>query len=143
MLDGLSQQIEETLILYEMKTPGFIHKDAVPKLLEDLGIMLTPAELVKVQTAVSSGANPKGLIPRGLISEAVDPILRRLNAEKLAEFIGVFDRDKDGKISAEDFDYAVVNFGKGLKENEIKHIHSLIGDKDPIDISELAKALMS
>ena len=85
-VDDLSLQISELLILYERKNPGFIHKDLIPKLLDDLGIVFVPAELLKFQTSFAPSTDANGLIPKSVVEKAVDPLLRRLNEEKLKEW---------------------------------------------------------
>ena len=141
MDDKLTQQIFETAVLYEMTNPGFIHKDLVVKFLGSLGIVFTQGELIKFQELFKPNAN--GLIPTSELIKQADPLLRRLTEAKLKEYLSMFDSDKDGKIPIDDLDYALTTFGKGMSENELKKIHELADNKNPIDINTLAKALMS
>jgi len=141
MDDKLSKQIYEVITIYEMKTPGFIPKIKLALILEDFGIMMTQAEFIKFESQFQ--ADPKGLLRTAEIVDKIDPMLRRLTLDKLKKSFSTFDRDKDGKIPKDDLEFAMLNYGKALKEADFKNLHSLVGNKDPIETNELSKILMS
>ena len=64
----------------------------------------------------------------------------------IIEALRVFDTDKDGKISLDEFKYAMINMGERMDEQEVEEIlhdsADLIND-NYITIEEFAKMVMN
>ena len=57
----------------------------------------------------------------------------------------VFDADKDGKISVEEFTYAMVNMGERMSEQEIQEIiaDSQLVNNNYIQLEDFARMIMN
>lgn len=66
--------------------------------------------------------------------------------QDIMEALRVFDTDRDGKISLEEFRYAMINMGERMEEDEVNEIihdsQELIND-DFISIEEFARMVMN
>jgi len=66
--------------------------------------------------------------------------------QDIVEALKVFDTDKDGKISLDEFKYAMINMGERMEEDEINEIihdsQELINDNS-INIEEFARMVMN
>ena len=65
--------------------------------------------------------------------------------EDVVNALRVFDADKDGKISVEEFTYAMVNMGERMSEQEIQEIiaDSQLVNNNYIQLEDFARMIMN
>ena len=65
--------------------------------------------------------------------------------EDVVNALRVFDADKDGKISVEEFTYAMVNMGERMTESEIQEIiaDSQLVNNNYIQLEDFARMIMN
>ena len=140
----MASEIKEIFMLFDKNSDGYVHTQELGTLIRALNLNPTESEInemIKKVDPQQSGqfnlAALEGLIrERGKDTDTVNDVIEALK---------VFDSDHDGKISVEEFTYAMMNMGECMQEAEIQEI---IADSDLvtdncIKIEEFAQLIMN
>ena len=130
-------------MLFDKNQDGYVHTQELGTLLRAINLNPTESELVdlmkKVDTINSGQFNLQQLETlvrnRGKDSDSLQDVVDALK---------VFDSDHDGKITVDEFLYAMVNMGERMTEEEVKEILAdaeLEGNS--IKVEEFAKMIMN
>ncbi len=130
-------------MLFDKNQDGYVHTQELGTLLRAINLNPTESELVdlmkKVDTVNSGQFNLQQLETlvrnRGKDSDSLQDVVDALK---------VFDSDHDGKITVDEFLYAMVNMGERMTEEEVKEILAdaeLEGNS--IKVEEFAKMIMN
>ena len=111
-------------MLFDKNSDGFVHTSELGTLIRAINLNPSEAEILDMMKKVdpaNSGqfglGNLENLIrERGKDTDSLEDVINALR---------VFDADKDGKISVEEFTYAMVNMGERMSEQEI---HEIVAD---------------
>ena len=111
-------EIKEIFMLFDKNSDGYVHTQELGTLVRAINLNPSEAEILEMMKKVdpnNSGqfdlTSLENLIrDRGADPDTLDDVITALR---------VFDTDKDGKISVEEFTYAMVNMGERMTENEI------------------------
>ena len=108
-------------MLFDKNSDGLVHTHELGTLVRAINLNPSEAEIVDMMKKVDpSNSGQFNLISfENLIRErGKDPD----TLEDVVNALRVFDADKDGKISVEEFTYAMVNMGERMTEAEIQEI---------------------
>ena len=111
-------EIKEIFMLFDKNSDGYVHTQELGTLVRAINLNPSEQEIVEMMKKVdphSAGqfdlTSLENLIrERGNDPDTLDDVITALR---------VFDTDKDGKISVEEFTYAMVNMGERMTEQEI------------------------
>ena len=111
-------EIKEIFMLFDKNSDGFVHTQELGTLVRAINLNPSEAEIIEMMKKVdpnNSGqfdlTSLENLIrDRGNDPDTLDDVITALK---------VFDADRDGKISVEEFTYAMVNMGERMTEQEI------------------------
>ena len=138
-----ASEIKEVFQLFDKNQDGYVHTLELGTLLRAINLNPTESELTDLMKKVdSSNSGQFNLVQlealvrnRGKDTDSLQDVVDALK---------VFDTDHDGKISVEEFLYAMVNMGERMTEEEVKEI---LSDSDVegnhIKIEEFAKMIMN
>ena len=105
-------------MLFDKNSDGFVHTQELGTLVRAINLNPSEAEIQDMMKKVD--ANNSGQFNL----ESLESLIRERGKdpdtlEDVINALKVFDADKDGKISVEEFTYAMVNMGERMSEQEI------------------------
>ena len=137
-------EIKEIFMLFDKNSDGYVYTNELGTLVRAINLNPTESELAELQKKI----DPTGSGQFNLQSLEALVRLRGPDPDTLQDVIDalkVFDSDHDGKISKEEFLYAMVNMGERMTEQEVTEI---IADADldaagNLKIEEFARMIMN
>ena len=138
-----ASEIKEIFMLFDKNQDGYVHTQELGTLLRAINLNPTESELVDLMKKVDPINSGQFNLPqletlvrnRGKDSDSLQDVVDALK---------VFDSDHDGKITVDEFLYAMVNMGERMTEEEVKEILAdaeLEGNS--IKVEEFAKMIMN
>lgn len=138
-----ASDIKDIFHLFDKNGDNYVHVLELGTLLRSLNLNPTLKELEELQEKV----DPTGSGQFNL--QQLENLIRQRGKdpdtiEDMVEALKVFDTDEDGRITIEEFLYAMVNMGDPMTEDEVRELL----DEEAIKcgylvISEFAKTIMS
>ena len=131
-------------MLFDKNSDGFVHTQELGTLVRAINLNPSEAEIIEMMKKVD--ANNSGqfdltslenlIRDRGNDPDTLDDVVTALK---------VFDADKDGKISVEEFTYAMVNMGERMTEQEIQEIVAdcQLVNNNQIALEDFARMIMN
>ena len=137
-------EIKEIFMLFDKNSDGFVHTQELGTLVRAINLNPSEAEILEMMKKVdpnNSGqfdlTSLENLIrDRGNDPDTLDDVITALK---------VFDADRDGKISVEEFTYAMVNMGERMSEQEIQEIVAdcQLVNNNQIALEDFARMIMN
>ena len=131
-------------MLFDKNSDGFVHTQELGTLVRAINLNPSEAEILEMMKKVdpnNSGqfdlTSLENLIrDRGNDPDTLDDVITALK---------VFDADRDGKISVEEFTYAMVNMGERMSEQEIQEIVAdcQLVNNNQIALEDFARMIMN
>ena len=114
-------EIKEIFMLFDKNSDGFVHTQELGTLVRAINLNPSEAEIQDMMKKVDSNNSGQFNL------ESLEQLIRERGKdsdtlEDVVNALRVFDADKDGKISVEEFTYAMVNMGERMNEQEIQEI---------------------
>merc|ERR1719469_138169 len=139
-----ASEIKEIFMLFDKNSDGFVHTQELGTLVRAINLNPSEAEIIEMMKKVD--ANNSGqfdltslenlIRDRGNDPDTLDDVVTALK---------VFDADKDGKISVEEFTYAMVNMGERMTEQEIQETVAdcQLVNNNQIALEDFARMIMN
>ena len=111
-------EIKEIFMLFDKNSDGFVHTEELGTLVRAINLNPSEAEITDMKRKVDPNNSGQFNL------ESLENLIRERGKdpdtlEDVLNALKVFDADKDGKISVEEFKYAMVNMGERMTEQEI------------------------
>ena len=137
-------EIKEIFMLFDKNSDGYVHTQELGTLVRAINLNPSEAEIVEMQKKVDP--NNSGQFDQASLESLIRE--RGKDADTLTDVVNalrVFDADKDGKISVEEFTYAMVNMGERMTEQEIQEIiaDSELVNNNFIQLEKFASMIMN
>ena len=131
-------------MLFDKNTDGYVYTAELGTLVRAINLNPTESELQDLMKKIdpsNSGQFNLQQLENLVRSRGKDPD----SLQDVIDALKVFDSDHDGKISVDEFIYAMVNMGERMTEEEVREI---INDSDldegkAIKVEEFAKMIMN
>ena len=138
-----ASEIKEIFMLFDKNEDNYVHTLELGTLLRAINLNPTESELQELMKKIdpsNSGQFNLQQLENLVRTRGKDPD----TLQDVIDALKVFDTDHDGKITVDEFLYAMVNMGEKMTEDEVKEI---IGDSEidngHIKIEEFAKMIMN
>lgn len=138
-----ASEIKEIFMLFDKNEDAYVHTLELGTLLRAINLNPTESELAELMKKIDptgSGQFNLQQLENLVRTRGKDPD----TLQDVIDALKVFDTDHDGKVTVEEFLYAMVNMGEKMTEEEVREI---IGDTEldngHIKIDEFAKMIMN
>lgn len=136
-------EIKEIFMLFDKNEDAYVHTLELGTLLRAINLNPTESELAELMKKIdpsNSGQFNLQQLENLVRTRGKDPD----TLQDVIDALKVFDTDHDGKISTEEFLYAMTNMGEKMTEEQVREI---IGDSElennHIKIEEFARMIMN
>lgn len=142
--DISASEIKEIFMLFDKNADGYVYTTELGTLVRAINLNPTENELVELCKRI----DPQNTGQFSL--QQLEEIIRQRgrdpdSLQDVIDALKVFDSDHDGKISIEEFLYAMTNMGERMSEEEVKEIvsDSDIDEGKFIKVDEFARMIMN
>jgi Ca2+-binding EF-hand superfamily protein len=135
-VNSIKKHIRELFVFTDVSNNGSLPISELSGILVQMGVQVGEKELqeiIKVVDPLNTSNFKCADLERYLV-----PRLSKFTVDEFYKSLSIFDFDKDGKISMEDFENAMTTFGNPLLEDELISIKKEI-KADVIDIKAYAQ----
>ena len=137
-------EIKEIFGLFDKSSSGFVRTQELGTLVRAINLNPSEAEIIEMMKKVDPNGSGQFNLQslEGLIRErGKDPD----TLQDVIDALKVFDSDHDGKISVEEFTYAMVNMGEQMNDQEIQEIisDSQLVNNNYIQVEDFARMIMN
>ena len=137
-------EIKEIFMLFDKNSDGYVNTNELGTLVRAINLNPTETELEELKKKIDSSNSGQFNLPQleNLVRvRGPDPD----TLQDVIDALKVFDSDHDGKISVEEFVYAMVNMGERMTEAEVREIiaDSELDGGNAIKVEEFAKMIMN
>ena len=116
-----ASEIKEIFMLFDKNSDGFVNTKELGTLVRAINLNPTQSEIEEMERKVDPGSSGQFNLTQ------LEQLIRTRGADidtlqDIIEALKVFDTDHDGKISLDEFKYAMVNMGEKMDDLEIEEI---------------------
>ena len=137
-------EIREIFTLFDKNSDGLVNTSELGTIVRALSLNPTEQEVDSMKKSVDP--NNTGSFDQNSLISLIGRRARETDTlDSLIDALRVFDQDKDGKLSVEEFKYAMTSLGEQMKPDEVEEIITdteLIYD-GYLYIEEFAKMMMN
>ena len=140
----MKDNIEYVFNIYDKTKEGFCKFEDLPMILRALNFNPTTTDLNAYNSAFDIAK--KGTFDLKALTKIVEIKLKDTDTyEELYEALKLFDEDKDGKLSVQEFRYAMTQMGDQMKEEEVDDMikEADSGQTGYVEIKEYTKFLLN
>ena len=145
-IDLQRAEVKEIFDLFDKNSTGRVSVSELGTILRALNLNPTEAEVLDMIKRVDhQGIGSFGLKPLEDLVKEKEKSANPNAFKELVEALKVFDSDKDGLLSAEEFKHAMMNMGEKMQEYEIEEIinDSELVQNRQIKIETFAQLIMN
>ncbi len=114
-------EIREIFALFDKKSEGAIDTTELGTIIRALNLNPTEAEIIELMKKIDPAGKGKFDLP-ALIQLIADRGKDPDTLDDLIEALKVFDSDRDGKITVQEFKIAMMNMGEKMGEHELEEV---------------------
>ena len=142
--DYPSSEIREIFALFDKNNDGLVHTSELGTIIRALNLNPTEQEIMDLMGRVDptkSGQFSQAQLEQLVKERGKDPE----TLEDLVSALAVFDGDRDGRLSVEEFKFAMMSMGEKMQEHEIEEIitDSDLVSNNQIIIESFARLIMN